>query len=393
MRQLNLSTPPGIAVLLVRVEDDAKRMVPAVCVFTDRWVVQFDNGDPSSGGLNMAFWAPGYTPAPFTCRMTMPPDNTQNEGGVAIALTPSPLPFRAAPDRAAVLQGQITMQGLTVDSLTFGPMPWWPACWAWLTQADRAHIAPQLLSTGDTVMLIQLPDGIPLYDEAAPNFYTADKFPALDLTHGNTGIDAAFIDLIAETLGYGFAAVWIFLGGDDGENGYPIAVKQSQFLGPALAAAPQGNLNAYVLQSPGWDGVFFGYTPQHLADWATTAKAAGALYVGVEHQPGRIPAGGGEADYRPGGLMSQYDLVLGEFDGAAHDDTAWQILGRMIRPYNRPPDQPAADDPDPPFYLAGSSCVYRVFEYYMYGFVRGTLPAVVAASKAQFVAMGAVHVC
>lgn len=97
MRQLNLSTPAGIATLLVRVYDDATRFVPAVCVLKDRWVVQFDNGDPSSGGLNLEFYAPGYTPVPFRCRMTMPPDDAEHEGGVTIVLTPSAIPFRPAP--------------------------------------------------------------------------------------------------------------------------------------------------------------------------------------------------------------------------------------------------------------------------------------------------------
>ena len=97
-RQLNLSVTAGVPVLLVRVYDDAKRFVPAVCVMTDRWVVQFDNGDPSSGGLNLEFYAPGYRPLPFTCRMTMPPDNTQAEGGVAIELEPTTLPFKFPPD-------------------------------------------------------------------------------------------------------------------------------------------------------------------------------------------------------------------------------------------------------------------------------------------------------
>jgi hypothetical protein len=36
----------------------------------------------------------------------------------------------------------------------------------------------------------------------------------------------------------------------------------------------------------------------------------------------------------------------------------WQIAGRLLKPYHRPPDQPALDangnpnDPSPPFYLA-----------------------------------------
>ena len=95
MRQLNLAIQSAapIAQLFVNVFDDNPTQVPAACKFFDRWTVQFDNGasTPPGNGLNLTFLAQGYKP--FTCRMAMPPDNAQVEGGVVIEMEPSGLPF------------------------------------------------------------------------------------------------------------------------------------------------------------------------------------------------------------------------------------------------------------------------------------------------------------
>lgn len=89
--------------------------------------------------------------------------------------------------------------------------------------------------------------------------------------------------------------------------------------------------------------------------------------------------------------MTGYDVVLMEFNDGEFDDTVWQVLPRIIRPYVRPADQPSGDDPNPPFYLAPASprgpYYGRIFEYYIYGWVRNTPAEVVAASKARFQAM------
>ena len=77
-------------------------------------------------------------------------------------------------------------------------------------------------------------------------------------------------------------------------------------------------------------------------------------YFAIEHTPGNIPCGEGGSDYASGGLMSTFDTMMGEFN-TVHEDSFWQVAGRMVSPYHRPPDQPAGDDPNPPFYLAPGS--------------------------------------
>lgn len=274
-----------------------------------------------------------------------------------------------------------------VTTTEFGVMPWWGGCWGWLSPQSRREAATQLLAHGDTVCLIGVPSGGALYPEPF-QFYSEDKFPPLDSTTGQ------IVDLVQESLDLGFHAVWLFLGGDDGGTvGYPIAVDQARALGPAL-----GDLAKSVLVVPGWDGVFFGYTPEQLASFATIARAAGFVYVGLEHSVGHIPAGGGADDYLPGGLMTGYDVILGEFQSGVFDGSVWQVLGRMIDPYLWPPDQPVGSDKNPaPKYLKPGSArgpyYYRVFEYAIYAFVRGVPPDVILEWRESFMALGAQDVC
>ncbi len=304
----------------------------------------------------------------------------------ALGLTSPFQPLPPAPTRDHVCGGQTTQQGFTVTLPRLGAFPWWGGAWAWLSAEERASAAQQLLAAGDTICVIQVAlDGRALYDE--PNqFYSADKFPPLQQSLAQT------VALVREAIELGFTAVWLFLDGDNGAYGFPVAVQQVQELAPLM-----DDLNGYICYVPGWDGVFYGYTPQQVADFATAARGAGALYVGLEHSTGHIPVGNAETDYNPHGLMTGYDLVLGEFNDGQFDDTVWQVLGRMIRPYHRPAEQPIDDDPNPPFYLGvvsarGAYC-YRVFEYFIYGWVRGTAASDVQHAKAYFEARGAVNVC
>jgi hypothetical protein len=160
------------------------------------------------------------------------------------------------------------------------------------------------------------------------------------------------------------------------------------------------DLTPYILFRPGWDGCFYGWggvepktqttyttplrwrhvnqpqaalTSAELDDQQQRVKQFGERfrevlplgYLGIEHTPGNIPAGEGGGDYAPGGLMTTYDTMMGEYN-TFHEDSYWQIAGRMLDDYVRPPDQPAGDDPHPPKYLGPDSprgpYFYVVFE-------------------------------
>jgi hypothetical protein len=99
--------------------------------------------------------------------------------------------------------------------------------------------------------------------------------------------------------------------------------------------------------------------------------------LAIEHTPGNIPTGEGGGDYAPGGLMQTYDTILSEFD-TFHQDSYWQIAGRMLEHYVRPSDQPAGDDPHPPWYLATGNprgpyfwCAFEPTKHGAYEWCRG----------------------
>lgn len=320
---------------------------------------------------------------------------------------PTPVPHGAIgppPSRYQILGGQFTLQGLrvTIDGVVF---PWWSACWAWLTQDQRRQAAPQLLNAGERIILIEYPDGRALYDEGG-QFYSPDKFPPFFMQPSD------FVDLVGESLGYGFPAAWIFWGGD---GSAAESIQQALDITPMLGSRLGVNLNDYALQVPGWDGTWHkpkagsgtGYSPSDFAEFARVARAAGAKHLGAEHGTGYMLAGGGRGNYAPGGVMAGYDLILGEFDDEQLDvDDCWQILARYLGPaYVRPANEPAADDPAAPFGLHDGRFnfaetsergpfLYRAFEHMLYGDVRGRYtPERVLANKRRLEAMGCTNVC
>jgi hypothetical protein len=313
------------------------------------------------------------------------------------------LPFPPAPSQATIRTGQITGQGLTVHTTKYGDMPWWPGCWPWLDAATRAEVAPQLIANGDEILLIDIPHGPALYDEAG-QFYSPDKFGPLDMTRNFTAIDPAWVALVEEAIGtFGFKAVWIALPTDDNAttdpNGHHTGFNHGMALRPlliqALASSLKADLNPYCAKLLMWDGVFYGFTPAELQEWFDSSYVVDPTSVyGMEHSTAHIPAGEAVSDWQPGGPMYHCSLLLGEFNSGQFDDTVWQILGRCLPPgtYKRPADQPSGDDPNPPYHLV-NDCTYRVFEYGMYVAVRGTPNSVLLGWKAQFEAMGALNVC
>jgi hypothetical protein len=308
-------------------------------------------------------------------------------------------PLPAPPTRFEILNVKLTFQGLHVQCDSYGDLPWFEAALPWLTpdcrtSAYAAKHASTAWPGGDTHVLINLPSGPALYDEPGQP-YSADKFPALDWTNGGTFVDGRLAGLVVEAAQAGFNKQLLFLGGDDGERGFPIAMLQLDLVATALRSSTFGDLRGYVVVLPGWDGVFYGYSPEHVQQWGEKCRTL-FIYCGVEHQPGRIPVGEGGSDYQPGGRMRWADLILAEFDGPLDSawrtkrtlDAAgrpdypgnqiWQIGARMLGPaYHPPVDQPAdSDSSRPPFYLAPDSdrgpFVHCAFEWTgEYFFVRG----------------------
>jgi hypothetical protein len=286
------------------------------------------------------------------------------------------------------------MQGLFVETAQFGRLPWWDAALPWLTFQDRQAVYAAKHSTGrDTHCLMQLPWGPPLYDEGG-QAYSPDKFGPLDWTQGNVAIDPALPALVREVVDHGFIPV-LFLGGDDGELGYENAKVQLPLIVSAL-----GELMQHTLIMPGWDGVFYGYTPEHIVELGAQFRSLCPNgYLGIEMSEGHIPLGEGPSDWTRTGRMKDYDTLLVEFSpDNLHQDSTWQITPRLIGSlYKRPPDQPADDDPHPPWYLGDGSPrgpYYPVaFEYDTYYWVRGLSLSDVQTHRAYLASCGWPEVC
>lgn len=308
--------------------------------------------------------------------------------------------FPRPPTRDQVLNVRLTFQGLVAHTQQFGDLPWFEAALPWLTLADRELVyAAKRASTawpgGDTHCIVALPGGGALYPEPGQP-YDQPGFGPLDWTAGNTAIDPQFVALVAEVIQHGFVPM-VFLGGDDGETGYTIAVKQLPLVIDALQHAPQGDLTKYAVIIPGWDGVFYGYTPEHIHAFGLFFRSLlPDGYLGLEHSTGHIPAGEGPGEWwAPNGPMRPYDLVLSEFNDGQFDGTVWQIAARLLgQAYVWPPDEPVGSDVRPaPNYLRDGSdrgpIVNCAFEFGEYTFVhRGTPPALIDTWRTYFKNIG-----
>jgi hypothetical protein len=262
-------------------------------------------------------------------------------------------PFPSVPTREEVLGiGMRFRGGIVVNSAEFGKMPWWPSALSWLNSNDRRLVYEQMRAAGDTHALIEIPNGLPLYNEGG-QFYSPDKFSALDWTNNETALDSRFSDLVDEVIGEGFR----FLIAMDERVDHSTKIVQL-----AMEALTDEQLS-YGLTVPGYDGVFYGWSPTQITNWAKVARAIKPqAYLGLQFNPGHIPLGNGPNDYTYDGAMAGYDMISGTFNSwysKNPGDDVLQILGRCIRPYNRPPYQ--VGDPNPPFYLIDSPRGKRSF--------------------------------
>lgn len=324
------------------------------------------------------------------------PADLKDPGIITIGLDSS---FPAVPTRDEMLGVKITFQGLVVDTAQFGKLPWFEACLAWLSPSDRQAAYKAKHLAGDTHCIVHIPCGPALYDEPGQP-YSADRFGPLDWMNGNTKVDPKLTALIREVVSNGFKAL-LFLGGDSPEN-QPIGMKHLDLLHDNEDF--RTILFKYCVVIPGWDGIFYGWTPEQIVDWGLKFRTLFPTgYAGLEYSAGHIPVGEGGADYLPRGAgqdphsnpgrMTDFDLILGEYDDNLHQDSTWQILNRMERNYIRPADQPAGDDPARVFYMGTPNprgrFYHLVFEFGMYEYVRGSSVEHVNANRAYLRAMGA----
>src|SRR5262249_19431160 len=153
------------------------------------------------------------------------------------------------------------MGGIIIDSPVYGKMPWWDSALSWcdsvtrslVYQAKKANQA-NLASGPETHCILEVPSGAPLYDENN-QFYSPDKFGSLDWTAGLTHLSENFDNLLLEIIEQGFA-VHIFM-----DENYDVSIQVIQLVAQRLKDL---GLTKYCLVMPGYDGVFYGWTPQQI---------------------------------------------------------------------------------------------------------------------------------
>lgn len=349
----------------------------------------------------------------------MIPMDLGDSGQVLIGLEPavSPpgtLPF-PPPTRDEALAIRVGFQGETVTTSEYGTFPAFGPETTTLNDADLHAYCAQLASRGWTHGEIAISWQ---YDE--PGFLM--PVPGRDLTQDLPELARRITIMLQH-----FKAVCVFLAGDgmslppnpDGSYPYNDPTGHTygyEWLGQAFphigtylqAGNPYGDLTKYCVFVPGYDGVFYGWgVPGEVPDQQPDRVVHfGQLfrqvlpdgYLAIEHSTGHIPVGEGGSDWETDGRMMVYDAVLSEFNWPTTGDQVWQIVGRLTHPYNRPPDQPPHDDPNPPFYLGNDNprgpVYYIPYEFATYEWTRGQVTAQqVEQSRQYFYSMGCRNVC
>ena len=315
-------------------------------------------------------------------------------------LTPAPPPMPAVPSRGELLRAPHTFQGLRANCPEYDtrPLPIFDVMIDTVGEACKQSILDAHEAAGDRVIAIALSHA---YLEPG---IEAPISTGHDWTYDLPGLHAFIRDLITRPRHDGqHWLVQLHLAGDGGSLsrnsdgswryndpvGWTYGYEFLRDFFPRLADALD-DLHGYVRFVNGFDGVFYGWDPAQAVAFAQQFKRRwpdGTL--GIEFNVGHIPFGEGGDDYLPGGRMSLYDLLLGEFPRPLTGDDVWQIIGRLVFPYRRPPDQPATDDPNPPFYLRLWPGVFDCWEWGIYDDVRfHATPADIGRERQQLRAMG-----
>lgn len=269
--------------------------------------------------------------------------------------------------REQICNAKVTLSGLTITTGQFGEQPWFELAWQCLSnKADRDSVLKQKIAAGDTGQVIE--------------FYTREQNIYPDRPNNATWLgqcitqvgefnQLGFFDFVTEILVAGLVPVVVF-DGDNGDNiidGYPNALRQLPILTQLLSS---GDYNSRTLYARFWDGVFYGSSPENIQNFGKQfRKLLRDGHLAIEFNPGHIPVGNGPKDYAPLGMMTDYDVVVAEFNYPNYrEDSTWQIVARLVPSYNRPPDQPSWDDPSPPFYLKSGN---KRGQYYFWAFELG----------------------
>ena len=419
------STPPAPAMraVAVVVTDGDERLVGALVTLNDitppgqhtgatdaTGVVTFLQVSASIQSTQVTVSNVGCQPYVQTVTLTAGIDQQVDLGGSLTtpnAVMAPPLTcFPPVPTRDEILSAHESFQGLSVTCDGYGTFPWFDAAISSLDATCRQNVYDAKREAGDTVLRIDVS-----WNYSGDGGYSY-PVPGTDLTGNLNQLRA----LVLEGITAGFS-IRLGLAGDGESEAscadyndpvghtYGRACAQNSILPAVLDILDdtpgQPALSPYCVFVTGYDGVFYGWTPAEVQGFATAFRALRPNgYLAIEFNTGHIPVGNGPGDYASGGMMIGYDLILGEFDNwPTVGDAEWQILARLLGrtalggAYVRPPDQPASDDDEAPWYLSVPNPRGKYYvdclEYAEYGFVRGQVTATqIDTGREYYRAMG-----
>jgi hypothetical protein len=317
-------------------------------------------------------------------------------------------PYPPPPDRWSLMTTPWHFQGLRVPGL---PMPsntgWFEPALAWVAKSDRPAVYATKDAAGDRLYGLSLSGA---YLEPGQPY---EQYPGVDFSQDLASLNALVDEILTGSRPGQPRAIRLFLAGDDqgAGPGYNDPVGRTYGHDWLMAnfervAASLGPRAQYIQFIPGYDAIFYGWSPAQVAAFGSLFDAVVRVkyphaVLALEHGIGHPPLGDGALNYGVGTQMAAYDIVASEYNGQGgdtqclvHDDNVWQINGRLRYPddpYNRPPDQPAGDDPNPPGYFADSArgpILHECMEWAIYEDVRGwCTPAGIENDRAYLRAM------
>ena len=253
--------------------------------------------------------------------------------------------FPQVPTRDYVLSQQACFNTLEVQTSQYGPLPWYETAWVSMSPEDRTSIAQQKIAAGCLGGIVSL---VWDYGEAGTDYGTGQRVPPADFTSN----PAQFRVLAKEMIQDGLTPKY-YLGCDGGSDG---CLARMTIGVQALQPQPGDpiDLTAYGVLFPCFDSCVPGFQPPSQVDDMVLQLRALAPngIIGLELSTGYAFWWMGQDDYaRPAGqAIDEVDL---EMDNWPAHMSSWQILARLVRPYNWPSDEPQSwDSHDPPFYPA-----------------------------------------
>lgn len=282
------------------------------------------------------------------------------------------------PTRDQICAVRMTFQGLTVQTDQYGAVNWFEPAIDVLSASNRQRVYAAKHVVGDTHLALAVSHAYQEPGISAPIATGADWTQNLHGFHG----------LVSEAIENGFYVLLFCAGDGDGSGpGYNDPVGWTygkQWLAANFVRLYEalGDVAPYLVWVPGFDGVVPGWQPPHSVDPVLLQMRdvlGNSGYLGLELAAGYASWGDGGSNWiSPAGQA--VDLILCEFPGPPTGDQVWQIAARLLGPaYRRPPDQPAGDDPRPPFYLSTGTprgpFTVCGFEYDAYRWVRGQVTA------------------